>query len=279
MKFREFSRVCFVDRTAPDLIIGFTRVERVFDDFNRRAKVLFTDAIQTGRAAESRTPVSIGRAADSLLVEWRDFLARFLAVLTQSTAPLFPMMADRLDGLARVLQLLSGLFADPKPLVTIGTIRRVKSVIDGLRSDSDRLSAAARIDGWFGFDPFRLQRLQAQVRLLFSDIIPKNCLIVGGIADAKNDLLHAADGVIAVADAMAGFDQHSREVTEALLAMDKTMGDLFADLGITRGPRQDMPDKPFETSGTAESCDRIRTRIAQIELTLADTSKLYRTKA
>jgi hypothetical protein len=71
----------------------------------------------------------------------------------------------------------------------------------------------------------------------------------------------------------------SWEVTDALLAMDEAMGDLFADLVISRGPRHDIANKVFGRSGMAESCDRIRSRIAQIERALADISKLSRTKA
>jgi hypothetical protein len=278
-KLREFSRVCIIDQTAPDLIIGFTRTERLFEDFSRRAMVTFNDACQMVRSAESHLSLSMRRAADSLLEEWQNFAANFLAVLNHGATPLYPMMADRLGGLARVLQLLSGMFADPRPLVAIGLIRRTKVVIDGLRSDVDRLSAAACMDGELGFDLVRLRRLDAQVRLLFSEAVPKNCFIIGGLAAAKRDLLRAADVVIAVADAIAGFDRCSWEVTDALLVMDEAMADLFADLGIIRSPRQDIAHKVFDTSekaaSAAQCCDKIRARIAQIERVLSDTSKLY----
>jgi hypothetical protein len=184
-------------------------------------------------------------------------------------------MAARLGDVARVLRLLSGLFANPQPLVAIGPIRRAKAVIDGLTNDADALGAAARTDGWLGFDPFRLQRLEAQLRSLFPDVVSKGCLIVSGIAAAKRRLLRAADAVVAVAEAIAGFDRRSREVSDALPVMNEAMGELFGALGIASGPRQDMTDEVFETSTTAaENCDKIRARIA-----LADTAELYRTKA
>jgi hypothetical protein len=281
-KLRDFSRVCLVDETTPAMIIGFARTERLFNDFIRRAKVIFNDARP---AAALRAPVSTERAAGSLLTEWWDFARSFLSVLNQSVAPLYPMMADRLDDLARVLQRLSALFGDPQPLLAIGPIRRVKAVIDTLRNDADRLAVAARTDGWIGFDPFRLQRIEAQARSLFSDVIPKNCLIVSGIAGSKKELLRAADAVVAVAEAMADFDRRSREVTDAILAMDETMGALFAELAIPTRPREEIAtpadDEVFETTAVAavENCDMIRARIAQMEHAIADTSALYRTNA
>jgi len=290
-KVRDFSHICFIDELFPDLLTEFIRVERLFDDFTRRAKVVFNNARPTSKTAESRSPVSIEKASEALTAQWHDFITSFLNVLTHNVTPLYSFLTDRLNYLAQMLQGLENLYKEPQPLLAIAPIRKVGNFINSLKLEVVQLTALASDPCAPAFDlaafADRLRKLDTRVRSMFPDMIPNNSSNIGGMVGTKRELLLACDKVLAITEGIECFDKRSGEATDAILAMDEAFGGLFRALQVP--PRPEPADQPataqppddsvFQTASAAlENCERIKARISQLEHALDDTSKLFKSK-
>jgi hypothetical protein len=285
-RVHEFSRVCFADETNPNLLLEFNRLDRLFGDFIRRARVMFNNSWPTPGKAPSPAPVSIEKSSDAVLTVWHEFIESFLSVVSFSVAPLYTYIGDRLSYLAQMLQGLSNTYDRPHPLIAVRPIRRAKSILESLKAEAIELSRGSIAGESVGFDigtfKARAVGLAEDVHALFPDVFPNNSVTLGSIVATKRELLVACDNVIAGCEGVRVFDAKIESVTEAILGVGEALQQLLRDLRVTRtvGKPPIVSEKKDEkaklVAPAMESCERLRAKLLQMENALTDTSSLCR---
>jgi hypothetical protein len=294
----EFANFCYLYQIGPDLLVSFTNCDRLFEDFVRRARAVFNNVRPS--ATETIATRSMGRAADQLLMRWRDFIRQFVAINTQSSSPIYLILGDRLLLLIYTLQSLSAIFSSPQPLVSFGPIRKVRLFVETLRIEAVKLESKARAiavreSSSKGFHR-RLVELITNAQILFPDVIPKTSMMASGIAILEKDLNSACDEVARADQGIERFDELTKLVTESIKGMTNQFQVLFKSLSIT--PRvvvlvgkemleekekneqleDEMEGQEIDERKVKDCCNRMRRSIAAFETALVETSSLFRTK-
>jgi hypothetical protein len=292
-KVHTFSCVCYVDETCPGLLVAFGDVERLHDDFQRRAAIVFNNkrpsfSPRPATSIDSRAPVSIEKAARNVVADWQIFIQQFLAVVSDDIEPFYRLMATRLTFLAQLLHTVSQFFGYPQSTMAMGPLRQAQNVIDNLKYDAVRLSAVALAHGNAGFD---LGEYQSKVKFLSSQvadvchrIIGNNSQIVIDAVGTKRELLAAADIAVKVSQGISLFHPHLEEVANAVLAMNEALQILFTTLGIKETLLQieeteASTKKTKKKLGPAGSVHRLQKLVVQFEDALNDSSRLFQTQS
>jgi hypothetical protein len=261
-------------------------MDRLFNDFTRRARGFFNNSRPSSTQGLLPAPVSIEKAADALMCDWREFIECFLCVAGSNVAPMYGHLSPRLSFIAQMLQGLVNAYDKPHPLIAIRPIRRAQRHLEVLKLEALRLAEPTKE----GFDLVAYHadcvKLAEQVYALFPEVFPNNSVTLGGIVATKRDLLVACDNTIALCEGIRLFDEMIGKVTEAIVEMGQAFRKLFVDLRISRmvvaerlPPSSGQKSADEEQSTPSDSVDRIRNRLRQMDADIADTSKLYAPKS
>jgi hypothetical protein len=274
----EFSRVCFVDETDPDLLLSYNRLDRLVDDYIRRVRVFFNNSRPSSKQTALPISVSISKAADSVSAHWHVFIESFLHVAASNVAPLYAHLSDRLTFIAQMLQGLVNAYDRPHPLIAIRPIRRAQSHLDVLKLEAMRLATECTEPGHAGFDLSAHRAscvaLAEKVHKLFPDVFPNNSVTLGSAVATKRDLLVACDNTVAICDAIQLFDQMFGTVSDAMVAVGSAFRVLSDDLKITRHTETATVPVATPESTAAGPVGRIRARLMPMETDIGDPSKL-----
>jgi hypothetical protein len=287
----EFSRVCYIDEVNADLLILFTKVTNIQDAFLRRARLIFNNLDLSIHGADFQSPQSLARAAQRLISDWKLFAACFIDVTVTGVAPLYPLLTARIFSLARLLGRLSNLFIAPQPLVPIGDVRHIKTVIDDLKAHTLSLADDSRRPIG-ACDPTAFRE---QLRTLSDDcdrvclvVISKKSWTVAGLEKTKRRIRTANDHILNIAQGIAAFERLSDRSAGAILTANDCLNGLFASLNlrervgtaqkkIEKEEAEEGEEKP-ETgeSGPVGNVERLKSMIAGVEEVLASRAALYR---
>jgi hypothetical protein len=290
----EFSRVCFIDQTYPDLLVSFGDVERLHADFQRRSAIVFNNMRPSAdprpsTPSQSRAPVSIEKAATNLVVDWRHFNEALVAVSVQGVDPLYSFIAGQLTFLAQMLQTLSAVYGLPQPTMAMRPMRQVQIKIDTLKYEAVRLSEAARGHLKEGFDLDDYQRVvssfASRIEDLCHNVIPKNSSVVKDVVGTKRELLTAAENAVLASIGVGVFDEGIEDVASAVVVVNDELQKLFQMLGIPESmvnlrPADSDEDGDMDSGrptslGVVRNLTRMHQLLTGMEEELSDASQLF----
>jgi hypothetical protein len=257
-KVHEFSRICFIDQTYPELLVSFGDVMRLHEDFLRRSAIVFNNmrpstAPGPSARSESRAPVSVEKSAKNLVDDWRHFAESLIAVSVQGIDPLYSFITGRLSFLAQMLQTLSEVYGLPQPTMAMRAMRKVQITIDQLKYDAARLSEAARGHSNNEFDLSEYQRLVAslanRIEDLCHNVIPKNSSVLKDMVATKRELLLAAENAVHASIGVGLFDDGLEDLASAVVIANEELQKLFQVLGI---PESMVPLQPQDSDDEGE---------------------------
>ena len=296
-----FSRVCFLDETTPDLLNDFTRLERLYQNFQRQARTIFNNTRPSRSNVAIRPTSAIDKTCIDMLKLFNSFYYTFRQCRVDGLGPLYRLMGDHFVFLAQMLQSFSMAYSDPQPLVAIGAVRKVQAVIEDLRVKSEQLASTVHLYDEATFDTemftMYLNWLNDGVRYLFSNVIPKNSVNIGSIVSNKRDLFVACDELLRMFDGVQQFDGAWNSVHATISGVKETFNDLFAMLNLPHKleltydgeEEEDAAEHPSEMhtevqittraspkKEPSETVERIRFHICEIEAALADAKNRLR---
>ena len=263
----DFSRVCFLDETTPDLLNDFTRLERCYQNFQRQARTIFNNTRPSRSNVSIRPTSAIDKTCVEMIKLFNAFMATFQQCHVDGLGPLYRLMGDRFIFLAQMLQAFSVIYSEPQPLVAIGAVRKVQAVIDDLRVKSEQLAATVHLYDEASFDTEMfteyLNWLNEGVRYLFSNVIPKNSVNIGSIVGNKRELFIACDELLRMFDGVQQFYSIWGSVNVLIAGVTETFNALFSMLNLPRrlefvdidadGESTLNPGSPVSTRGSPTS--------------------------
>jgi hypothetical protein len=296
-RLHDFAYACFLEHTGAFLLVAFTNCDRLFEDFARRARVVFNDARPP--LFQVAAPMSLVRAADAMLVKWRDFIQGFALLRRAGAPPIYALLAGRLAAALQVTDALLALFSAPQPLVAIGPVRKVKAAIEALRIEIAALEARARLIGARTARPGafqeKLEPVVAGLRGLFFDVIPNNSMIVSEIPVLKRELSSICDEIERVNGGITRFYDLARSVGRAIDGAGEALEGLFQALSIkphvvvmpplaeeVEEKPEDLQPKPVPQRKmdalAVDSCKRMQESIGELKSALDGTRALFVSK-
>jgi hypothetical protein len=271
----EYSRACFIDETAPDLLNCFQRVEKQYETFLGQAKTIFNNARPSKNAVGIRPTSAIEKICLDLIAEWAQFFQTFDTVKRVGSGPIYRLMAAKFSFLSQMLQTFSNIFSEPQPLVAIGAVRKVRLEIDRLRLRSNELKNAVTYYAYAVFDPNAFEKqlrcLNDGIRHLFSRVIPRASMGIGSIVSTKRELFVVCDDLLSLFSGVQSFGERSSEVFGAIEDMNDAFNELFETLGLPERIDMSSPEEEEELEAffaeeevrtfmvflpTVPSCDR-----------------------
>jgi hypothetical protein len=271
----DFSRVCFPTQANSNLLTDLSRLDRLFTDFIRRARIVFNNSWPTPGKVPPPAPASIEKSSEAILAIWHDFIARFLSVVGSSVGALYVYIRDRLSYVAQLLQGLWNAYDRPHPMMAFQPIRRAQTILEALKLETTELARDSVAGESEGCDHAALQAraitLSEKVHALFPDVFPNNSVSLGSVVAIKRELLLACDNVTTAYEGILAYDVKLQMVTDAILGVGEALQQLLRELRVTR-----LVWKPLivavrkvgesgQTGRTADSVGRVRENIVRIQ--------------